>query len=119
MIASSDVASASTCVRSRKSTSAGTNRIPPPTPSMPATTPAAKPTAMAPAVISGHQERDRDDDDERGEQQRDPARVDTLLQRRTGQDAADRREADEQPVAHVQVAVGALGQHRGGGDDDD
>ena len=41
MIASSEVASAFTWDSDSTSVSAGTNRIPPPTPSMPLTTPAA------------------------------------------------------------------------------
>src|SRR6185312_3637731 len=73
MIASSDVDSARSCVIFRISTRPGTNSTPPPIPSMPAETPATKPTAsvamMSPLLTGGRLRRPLVDDQGRGHDQ--------------------------------------------------
>src|SRR5581483_2257527 len=51
MIASNDEASACSWVRPRPSVSVGTNRIPPPTPNRPASTPATSPTTTTRTIV--------------------------------------------------------------------
>src|SRR3954453_20855580 len=106
MIASSDVASASTWPRPRKTVSAGTKSTPPPTPSSPARTPASAPTRTA-AITAGGGRRPRRrepplspqgevggrDDEDRGEQQPDGPHRRALRHPRAGDDAADRGHA--------------------------
>ena len=95
-IASSEVASASSWVSSRKIARAGTNRIPPPTPSRPPTTPPAKPRRPRGHVL--HQPIRRSDRDARPAAARragDRALGRPLLQRGAGHHAGQRRDADE------------------------
>src|SRR5436190_15909160 len=123
MIARSDVASASCWPSPSTNTSPGTKRTPPPTPSMPAITPAAAPIAMAapvmPAGASSQDQLDRGGDEHRGQQQRDRASADALLKPGPREHAADGGDAHQQAVAHVHVAVQALRGGGKGGDEGD
>src|SRR5215207_3764925 len=99
-IATSDVASAPSCDSDRKKTRPGTKITPPPTPSSPLDTPAAKPMITAPMMSvsliaappyrlrgRSQDQQDRGDDEERREQPGDDASGRPLLQPGAGQDA--------------------------------
>src|SRR3954453_13436183 len=122
MTASNDVASASTCDRPRTSASAGTNTMPPPTPSIPPIIPPPKPSAAAPmtscAVTSDPQQAGADDEQDR-EREGDRALGDALLHCRAGDHAGNRGRADDQRVPRMHVPVEGLDRGAGGGDQDD
>src|SRR5689334_1989757 len=129
MIASSDVDSARSWVMLRMITRPGTKSTPPPIPSMPADTPATKPTAsvamMSPPLTArfslveprpyfrrrplehdqGRRHHEQDGEDPR---QR-PARH-TLLQRGADDHSGHGREADQDALQHVDVPEQALDQ---------
>src|SRR5687767_12725390 len=105
MIASSDVACASSWERPRNSTSAGTNSAPPPIPSSPAAIPATKPIASTPSTCMSDQQHQRRRHEEDCEAAGDRAGGDPLLERRAGDHAADRWDADQHALGDVHVAV--------------
>ena len=108
-IASSDVASARIWGSSRKIASAGTNRIPPPTPSSPPTHPAGEAEQRCGRrTPSGHDQLHRDRDEQQREQQRDPPLRQPLLERRPGDHPRDRRDADQRGLEDVDVSVQPL-----------
>src|SRR5829696_1968781 len=125
-IVSSEVDSPSTWLRPRKIVSAGTKRMPPPTPIRP---PARPPTAASRIAISKsmvslrrrsrkHQ-LDRDRDQEQGEEQGDGTFRDPLLERGAEQDPPGGRERKQKTGADVDVAVdAALREHAEHADDD-
>src|ERR1700754_1022774 len=127
-IISSEVASASTWPRPMKTVSAGTNRMPPPTPTRPPARPPATQTRAArisfigARVLSGsfQDQVDGHRDQQHGEEVGDGALRDPLLDRRAEDDAEHRRDRQQQAGDHVAVAVdAALGERAEGADDDD
>src|SRR4051794_2719509 len=115
MIASSEVASARSCGSDMKIARAGTNRMPPPTPSSPPTPPPANPSRAA-STYSIRASRDDELDCDRKQEQREQAGDDplgqALLKSRSGDDAQDRRGPHEQRIARVDVPVGRLNGRR-------
>src|SRR5258706_15292781 len=122
MTARSEVASASTCASPRMSASAGTNRMPPPTPRSPPVKPPARPRAAAPmtscASISEDQQPRRDDEQD-GEGDGHRAFGDALLERCAGHAADQRGAADDQCLERMDVAVQGLEDGARRGDEND
>src|ERR1700754_1746277 len=133
-IISSEVASPSTWPRPMKTVSAGTKRMPPPTPTRPPARPPAMQTSTARTSFIGappaprrvgsrrsfQDQVDGHRDQQHGEEVGDGALRDPLLDRRAEDDAEHRRDRQQQPRHHVDVAVdAALGERPEGADDDE
>ena len=120
-IASSEVASARICGSSRKIASAGTKRIPPPTPSRPPTAPPANPSSAAPHVRpSADEQLDRDTTSSAAKSE-EIARSGIRCWSAGAGDARRRSRGSRsaRPSSEVDVAVQALAGGREGADDDD
>src|SRR5829696_508847 len=110
-MATMEVASAPSCDLSANTTSAGTNRTPPPTPTRPPAIPAASPRAIRP--LQSRASISEDEHGGRGDQQGDEGRGhgalgQALLQRGPGHDADRAGDADPEPQPEVDVAVDRL-----------
>src|ERR1700744_1165763 len=127
-IISSEVASPSPWPRPMKTVSAGTKRMPPPTPTRPPARPPARQTRTARTSFNGLRPRSwsledqvhRHRDQQQGEQVGDRLLRDPLLDRGAADYADDRRDRQQQSRQHVDVAVdAALGDRPETADDDD